>query len=76
MADVKPIIIDGVDFREFDSATDTIDGITSGDDQHSGYYFIPALTQVTVVSDKQMVNFGGLIADGDLIVEGQLILEA
>lgn len=42
----------------------------------SGIYFIPAGETVTVAINKQMINKGGLVMEGDLIVDGQLFVEA
>lgn len=47
----------------------------SGTDFHSGYYYIPLFSLVTVVLNKQMVCFGELKIDGTLFIDGMLILE-
>jgi hypothetical protein len=46
-----------------------------GTDHHCGWYVILIGATVTIVENKQMVCFGGMILDGTLNIDGQLILE-
>jgi hypothetical protein len=48
---------------------------TNSTDHHSGWYFIPALSLVTLLLNKQMTVYGPLEIEGALIIEGQLIME-
>lgn len=47
----------------------------TGTDHHSGYYYIPAATTVTIALNKQMTTWGTLDIDGTLIIDGQFISE-
>jgi hypothetical protein len=46
-----------------------------GEDNHSGYYYIPVSTLVTVSENKQSITYGILGLDGTLVIDGQLIME-
>lgn len=48
---------------------------TNSTDHHSGWYFIPALSLVTLLLNKQMAVYGPIDIEGSLIIEGQLIME-
>jgi len=44
-------------------------------DHHGGYNLIPASSEITVVSDKNMISYG-ICIEGQLNVEGYLVVEA
>ena len=46
-----------------------------GDDHHSGYYYIPLSSIVTISENKQSITYGILDIDGSLVIDGQLITE-
>lgn len=48
---------------------------TNSTDHHSGWHFIPALSLVTLLINKQMIVHGPLDVEGSLVIEGQLIME-
>jgi hypothetical protein len=48
---------------------------TNADDIHSGIYFITLGDTITVLTNKQIINKGGLDMEGDLLVGGQLFME-
>jgi len=50
--------------------------VAAGTDHHSGWYYVPAGTVITIAENKQMTVWGDFIVDGDILNEGQLILEA
>ncbi len=48
---------------------------TNSTDHHSGWYFIPIFSLVTLLINKQMTVYGALSVEGSLVIEGQLIME-
>ena len=65
-------------FNPFTGNFDYVGGGSStpstSDDFHSGYSVILPLQTVVVLTNKQMINFGGLTLDGTLTVDGDVWL--
>lgn len=74
MPDVQPIIVDGNKKRVFDPLTDTIPGITSGQDHQNGFFRVKSGEKLTVEACRQSTTFGGILileAGSSVCVAGQ-----